>query len=57
MSKERSDTNVLAVYQAWELKHTRKSFANLPLKYAGVIYSLTKVTSNYFMASEVSNAI
>lgn len=28
MLRERSDTNVLTMYQAWELKHTRRSFAN-----------------------------
>lgn len=46
MLRERSDTNVLTMYLTSELKHTRKSIANYLLKHAGVIYSLTKVTSN-----------
>lgn len=45
MLRERPDTNILTVYLASELKHTRKSNANYLLKHAGVIYSVTKVTS------------
>lgn len=42
MSGERPDTNVLTMYLASELKHTRKSIANYLLKHAGVIYSLKR---------------
>lgn len=46
MSRERSDTTILTMCLASELKCTRKPIVNYLLKHASVIYSLTKVTSN-----------